>query len=645
MKPKLPLKLIQYAPIAAAALVLAVWFATPSELRLQMLSTKTSTVPLDTITQSIDRESVAARWLDADTRARASKQWADVRFAEAASKTSLRAAGHFDAIVSSGTATAFMFASDSPDFAQLRDFARVFPDAHVDAYMVEQPPMPRVMFMGGVPLGHLPKSPFGAAWTVSVNTPKRAAFDPRVWTGYSANVTDSAIYAGWDVPGDNQVISFTWQTEDAEIYRAYAYVPPRALLGHRTPLTVSGGGVFPKLMHVHEYKTTLPNLDNWNGCAACHTSDSSLGDEGSGDVNADSKPIATAVYVGGPVALQAKAQFTTRDHAQSERMGRPAALYALANADTSYITRPATLATYTADPFASLVWEIPDLPQGGGQTMLFVATYATDPHGAYNSWRASRLGEAVMAIRTWLAVQLPWLLAITCTLLGVSLIASPLAFASERRSARRDETSRELARIQRDAHDRVYNRLGALSKRVDGAAANVAGDTAQDLTRVAEDIRATLEDLQAILSRDVEHTGDVEGGALVSQLRATAAAQAALHSIAIDFLAPDVTPSLPARLGWDLQCVLDEAITNAARHGGATHLHVQLLVESDSLRLEVADDGSSAAGEGEGARESTGLAGMSERLAAWGGEVRFDRDNGGAAGSLLQVTVPLPVKA
>jgi signal transduction histidine kinase len=281
--------------------------------------------------------------------------------------------------------------------------------------------------------------------------------------------------------------------------------------------------------------------------------------------------------------------------------------------------------------------------------MMFVATYPNDPHGAFTAWRTSALGGTVMATRVWLALQLPWLLTVTCVLLGISLVASPFAFAADWRAQdRREVAALELGRIQRDAHDRVYNRLGALAKRVDATAADVPGAAAPELEGVAGDIRATLADLQSILAGKTAQGGPLDGDALLAQLRATAAAQAALHGVEVEFAGPDgALPALPARLGWDLQCVLDEAITNASRHGGARKLDVRVSLVGSQLSIAVSDDGGGATSrEPEArepdARESTGLAGMRERLAPWGGSARLDC---GEAGSTLVASVPIPGSA
>ncbi len=72
---------------------------------------------------------------------------------------------------------------------------------------------------------------------------------------------------------------------------------------------------------------------------------------------------------------------------------------------------------------------------------------------------------------------------------------------------------------------------------------------------------------------------------------------------------------------------VQEALTNAARHGGADNLWLSVRHAGDALQLEFRDDGRAPAGE---LRFGNGLTGMRERLEAAGGGLRAARgDDGG----------------
>jgi signal transduction histidine kinase len=101
-----------------------------------------------------------------------------------------------------------------------------------------------------------------------------------------------------------------------------------------------------------------------------------------------------------------------------------------------------------------------------------------------------------------------------------------------------------------------------------------------------------------------------------------------------------IAPGIALRGRERVEAVLravQEALTNAARHGPARELHVQLDLDGARLRLLIEDDGRVL----EPLRPGGGLAGMRERFAALGGGVEFARgDRGG-----LRIRAWLPREA
>ncbi|HTJ45157.1 MAG TPA: GAF domain-containing protein [Kofleriaceae bacterium] len=88
--------------------------------------------------------------------------------------------------------------------------------------------------------------------------------------------------------------------------------------------------------------------------------------------------------------------------------------------------------------------------------------------------------------------------------------------------------------------------------------------------------------------------------------------------------------------------IYQEALTNVARHAGATRVDVSLSLEKGNLRLEVVDDGVGvpAGGPRSGA---LGLLGMRERALRAGGDCLIERIAG--RGTRVRVTVPLKFPA
>jgi signal transduction histidine kinase len=76
--------------------------------------------------------------------------------------------------------------------------------------------------------------------------------------------------------------------------------------------------------------------------------------------------------------------------------------------------------------------------------------------------------------------------------------------------------------------------------------------------------------------------------------------------------------------------ILQEALTNVARHSGATQVEVRLAAEKDGLTLEVHDNGIGVEDERVSAPQSLGVQGMQERAVLLGGEftIRAAPNNG-----------------
>jgi len=84
--------------------------------------------------------------------------------------------------------------------------------------------------------------------------------------------------------------------------------------------------------------------------------------------------------------------------------------------------------------------------------------------------------------------------------------------------------------------------------------------------------------------------------------------------------------------------IFQEALTNVARHAGATSIDVRLWLERGQLRLEIVDDGVGLP-ENASERASLGLLGMRERARRLGGDCVVQR--GAPKGTRVSVTVPL----
>jgi signal transduction histidine kinase len=92
--------------------------------------------------------------------------------------------------------------------------------------------------------------------------------------------------------------------------------------------------------------------------------------------------------------------------------------------------------------------------------------------------------------------------------------------------------------------------------------------------------------------------------------------------------------SLPETVEVAAYYTVSEALTNTAKHAGATRVHVRVARREDGLQLTIADDGKGGADPANG----SGLTGLADRVEAIGGTLRIDSPDG--QGTTLSVRLP-----
>ncbi|MFC9389406.1 sensor histidine kinase [Streptomyces venezuelae] len=238
----------------------------------------------------------------------------------------------------------------------------------------------------------------------------------------------------------------------------------------------------------------------------------------------------------------------------------------------------------------------------------------------------------------------------------------------------------ELRRIERDLHDGAQARLVALSMRI-GLARRVYDSDPAAARKLLDDAQTQAEEALAELRHVVRgiHPPILTDRGLTGAVRALAASSGLEVAVSVTGLAdsPAVHPEQPEepvqperpeqppagdgeRPSADLRpttgplaptadaprapaaveaaayFVVAEALTNAAKHSGATRASVALTRAPAALRVRVADEGRGGAEAGE--RGGSGLVGMRRRVAALDGTVRLTSPEGGP--TVIEVELP-----
>jgi signal transduction histidine kinase len=195
----------------------------------------------------------------------------------------------------------------------------------------------------------------------------------------------------------------------------------------------------------------------------------------------------------------------------------------------------------------------------------------------------------------------------------------------------------ERRRIAREMHDVVAHSVSVMVVQAGGARRILERDPARAVEAAAhiEDVgRAALAEMRRLLG--VLHHSDErapqpsmrELDRLVERTRAA--------GLPVSLTVEGEPQSLPAGMDLAAYRVVQEALTNAIKHAGATPTEVTVRWEPEHLELEIVDNGAPAAN---GSPSGHGLVGMEERVRLYDGELRAGRREGGG----FEVVARLPL--
>jgi signal transduction histidine kinase len=107
----------------------------------------------------------------------------------------------------------------------------------------------------------------------------------------------------------------------------------------------------------------------------------------------------------------------------------------------------------------------------------------------------------------------------------------------------------------------------------------------------------------------------------------------------------DTMPSLSGPMETALYRMVQEALTNVARHAEATSVELRLSYEPDHERLSlgISDNGRGFDAQGNTQKKGRGLAGIQERAELLGGEMEVHASRG--EGVTLHITIPMPASS
>ena len=210
----------------------------------------------------------------------------------------------------------------------------------------------------------------------------------------------------------------------------------------------------------------------------------------------------------------------------------------------------------------------------------------------------------------------------------------------EREEKARLAVAEERARIARELHDIVAHAISVIVVQARAGRRTLPGEaglTRESLDTIEETGREALGEMRRLVG--ILRTEDDEAALApqpgLGQLDALVA-QVSQAGLPVELRVDGQPRELPPGIDLSAYRVVQEALTNALKYAGQATAQVVVRYRPDELEVEVIDTGSGAEAADQGGQ---GLAGMTERVSLYGGEIEAGRREGG--GFAVRARLPL----
>lgn len=207
-------------------------------------------------------------------------------------------------------------------------------------------------------------------------------------------------------------------------------------------------------------------------------------------------------------------------------------------------------------------------------------------------------------------------------------------------------TAREVARarLTREVHDVLGGMLTSAKFDLARIVRRTQGESLAELHRIASDLMVLLQetiDTTRTISNEMRPASlDMLG--LHATLRQAVERFGERHGMAVQVTSEGDARRVPAAVAMQIYRIVQEALTNIARHAQATQIALVMAENDAAFSLRLADDGRGI-GAAPARPGSIGLFSMSERARDVGASLKVQPAPG--AGTEVLLTLPLPVAA
>ena len=193
----------------------------------------------------------------------------------------------------------------------------------------------------------------------------------------------------------------------------------------------------------------------------------------------------------------------------------------------------------------------------------------------------------------------------------------------------------ERGEIARELHDEVGQLLTGLGLMIDDYGRPGTGDRRREMKKVVGELIGRVRDLSMDMRPPM-----LDSLGLLPALLWQIERFEKQTGVAVDFQHANLDRRFPAEVEMTAFRIVQEALTNVARHAGVARAKVEVWADAQTLGARIQDGGRGLDVEEALARYSRGLAGMRERSRLLGGRLTIESAPG--AGTRLSMELPLP---
>jgi len=227
------------------------------------------------------------------------------------------------------------------------------------------------------------------------------------------------------------------------------------------------------------------------------------------------------------------------------------------------------------------------------------------------------------------------------------LIERSMDYAVALRTSTREAVQEERIRVARDLHDGLLQSFTGVVLQLETIHSLIDKQPAEARRMITDieglimgdqrELRSYVEQLRP-RRRIIEVPFDFQSR--MDELRSRFHTQ---WGIGVSFEAESIDPLVAKSLGQETFRIIQEAVTNSAKHGAASHIVVRVSSADNAMKIEIVDDGSGFPFHGRmtlaAIRESgVGPAMLAERVAALNGDLAVESSG---AGARVEISVPL----